>query len=137
MNINIYICKKNIDKEYKSIFNEYKKRVSKNFNMDVKFIKKVKIDNPKTINILVDSSGKNFCSTEFADYFNSIKNSPDFRTINFILCKNYYDFVEINPENLVRLAVSSYDFSEEILLSLLSEQIYRAYTIISGYKYHK
>ena len=86
--------------------------------------------------VALDSCGKQMSSEKFADFF-QLKMAQGFKNITFIiggpLGLSDAFFQGINE----RLCLSKMTFTHEMARLILLEQIYRAFTIIRGEKYHK
>ncbi len=85
--------------------------------------------------ILCDINGKKFDSISFAKEFEKILNYS--KDISFIIGANDgFDKSLIKRANL-RLSFSDFTFNHELFLVMLLEMIYRSFTIIKNYPYHK
>ncbi len=134
MKINIYCENIKLSKDYEDAISEYVKRCSAYSKINFfKFTDNCLKDTDYTI--LIDKTSDLISSDELADKIRHITNYES-STINFvILSKNISSY---NIENFNEsFALSKINISENLLLILLSEQIYRAFTIINGKKYHK
>lgn len=85
--------------------------------------------------VALDEHGRRFTSVEFADL---MRKKRDFEggDVTFITggCYGLSDLV-LARANL-KLSFGSFTYTHEIIRTLLLEQVYRAFTIISGKAYH-
>lgn len=130
MRINIYTNNKKIDKQLKLAINEYIKRNSIYCKISIDTLNKAKIKQ-SDYNIVIKPNSSLISSTELADKIKHIS-TYESSTINFILTD--YDTIEIINDTM---SISNIDINIDLLLVILTEQIYRAYTIINGKTYHK
>lgn len=88
-----------------------------------------------TFIIALDEKGKTLTSHAFADLL--LKNR-DFEgaNITFIIGGPFGLAEQILKKAHLKLSFSSMTFTHEMIRTILLEQIYRAFTIISGKKYH-
>lgn len=84
--------------------------------------------------IALDERGKHFSSLEFARYIDQTKDNSDH--ICFIIGGVYGLDESVKDKAKVILSFSSFTFTHEMIRTLLIEQLYRAFTIIKGKKYH-
>ncbi len=85
--------------------------------------------------ILLDISGKTFSSEEFASQLKHIRDFESGKAI-FIIGGPFGVSNEVRQASDLRLSVSSMTFTHQMIRLILLEQIYRAFTIIEGKKYH-
>ncbi|MBR1779238.1 MAG: 23S rRNA (pseudouridine(1915)-N(3))-methyltransferase RlmH [Clostridia bacterium] len=80
--------------------------------------------------------GKQFSSIDFADLIKSasLKRSG---SINFIIGSSFGLSESIKQMANLKLSLSQMTFAHQVVRVLLCEQIYRAFNILSGGKYHK
>ncbi len=90
----------------------------------------------RTFNVILDRSGKEFDSLDFAVFIQDklAKSSKDI--VFFIGGANGF-INELLEQGDLLLSISKMTFPHEVVRLLLLEQIYRAFTIINGEKYHK
>ncbi len=135
---------------------EYEKRLSKFCQFQIKEIKEENFnDNPSESDIkniinkegenilrevkgqayLLDLQGKAYSSQEFASL---IKGNVDKgNEITFIIGGSYGVSEEVKSKVQNKITFSKMTFPHTLFRVMLVEQIYRAYTIINGAKYHK
>ncbi len=80
--------------------------------------------------------GKQLSSEELAQTFNNISQSGK-STINFIIGSSFGICEEIKSSSDFRLSMSKMTFPHQLARVMLSEQIYRAFSINNNSKYHK
>lgn len=80
--------------------------------------------------------GKQLSSEKLAEKFNDISLSGK-STINFIIGSSFGICDEIKKQSDFRLSMSEMTFPHQLARVMLSEQIYRAFSILNNSKYHK
>ncbi|MBI2257549.1 MAG: 23S rRNA (pseudouridine(1915)-N(3))-methyltransferase RlmH [Flavobacteriia bacterium] len=85
--------------------------------------------------ILLDEKGKMFRSKEFANFIEN-KQLESVQTIVFIIGGAFGFFQDLYPKSNFILSLSSMTFSHQMIRVIFLEQLYRAFTIIKGEKYH-
>ena len=145
MEINIHIESKKIDKDYESALGEYTKRISPWCRLNIFKYKKIEKASPKkgTKAYLVVPGKDTPSSTELSELINTL-NIQGVSCIDFIILPEYYHTIsEIGslPDNLANISdtfsISSFTMGSQISAVVLSEQLYRAYTILNNITYHK
>lgn len=144
MEINIHIQCKKIDKDYQNALAEYIKRISPWC--------KVSIITYKSFDKLcIKKSAKRFLvtagldapsSTDLAKLINQL-NVTGYSCIDFVI--DYSGSLPKNPnadlseikETYEDFYLSSFEMSDELTAVVLTEQLYRAYTILNNITYHK
>lgn len=84
--------------------------------------------------IALDERGKQFSSPNFAKYLERI--SVNGKSITFIIGGVYGLAENVRQRADLILSFSEFTFTHQMIRMLLAEQIYRAFTIIKGKKYH-
>lgn len=92
--------------------------------------------NKSDYNIALCIEGKQFSSLDFSKVFETTSVNG-FSTINFIIGSSFGLSEMIKEKSDLKLSLSSMTFSHQITRVLMCEQIYRAFNILSGGKYHK
>lgn len=92
--------------------------------------------NKSDYNIALCIEGKQYSSVEFSKIIENISVNG-FSTINFIIGSSFGLSNRLKENTDLKLSLSSMTFSHQIARVLLCEQIYRAFNILSGGKYHK
>jgi 23S rRNA (pseudouridine1915-N3)-methyltransferase len=90
---------------------------------------------PNSQIILLDEQGKNHSSPEFASYLNK-KMIGGGQEINFIIGGAYGFSDELYQRANDKLALSKMTFTHQMVRTIFLEQLYRAFSIIKGEKYH-
>ncbi len=134
MRINIYTDKIKISKQHQEAINEYIKRNSIYCKISIDTVNNNKIKE-SDYTILIDCNSSLISSTEIADKIKQIA-TYNSSTINFIITSENISSYYIGKID-EKLSISKINISSDFLLIILTEQIYRAYTIINGKTYHK
>lgn len=136
MEIIIHTNIKKFDTDYKKAFGEYAKRTSPYCKLTIKNYKTIsQISLRKSSKKLILNSGKETISSPDLAKLIQDYNLNGFSTIEIIIpssneaCNFNFDY-DI-------LQLSSFNISTELSIVVLSEQIYRAYTILNNITYHK
>jgi len=125
------------NESYINLLNEYISRIKWYAPIEVIETKSViAFLNKETYNILLDRSGKEFSSLEFADFLSKLLLRTN---------KNIYFFIggaEGFKEDALKksdftLSLSRLTFAHELATVIFAEQLYRAFTIVNNEKYHK
>lgn len=131
------------DSSVNEFVKEYKKRLSPYFDLEIqelgeggKYFEKLSKQVRSTeIFIGMDACGKKHTSESFAEWFEAKRNLS--KNITFVIGE------ASGLSNGARGVISEYIslsdmiFSYRLALMIMSEQIYRAMTIITGHPYHK
>jgi 23S rRNA (pseudouridine1915-N3)-methyltransferase len=98
-------------------------------------LRKLKIDTASTL-VLLDAAGKQFTSQQFAQW---VGQSRDRGTREMVfLCGDAAGFPEeIRASATQKISLTTLTMPHEFARVLLAEQIYRAFTILSGHPYDK
>ncbi len=87
------------------------------------------------LTILLDEKGKNYNSVEFSKQLENWLNTNKKRLV-FVI-GGPYGIAESLKNKYNTFSLSSMTFNHQLVRLLLLEQIYRAFTIIKGFPYHK
>lgn len=87
-------------------------------------------------NILLDIQGKNFSSEEMAEEIQRLTVNG-VSSINFIIGGSYGVSESVRRASQMKLSFSKMTFPHQLMRLILSEQIYRWFSIIKNTKYHK
>ena len=132
---------------------EYLKRLSKYASVKLEILTDIKLSKSNTIQIVkdkeaeiiqkhlkdndfiiaLDEYGKQFTSLEFASILEKQRGRKD---ITFIVGGVYGLSEKIIKSANLRLSFSEMTFTHQMIRLVLAEQIYRAFTILEGKKYH-
>jgi 23S rRNA (pseudouridine1915-N3)-methyltransferase len=98
-------------------------------------LRKLKVDPAATV-VLLDAAGKQFTSQQFARWLGEVRDRGT-RDIVF-LCGDAEGFPdELRAGAKQRIALSTLTMPHEFARVVLTEQLYRAFTILSGHPYSK
>ncbi len=133
---------------------EYKKRLSKFVNIKITdfslsfpasmskddvmeeegdyFLKRVSKDSKI---ILLDENGKKFSSQEFANFIK--KQDIDSNDLCFAIGGAFGWHQNVKDKASLLLSLSDFTFPYQLSRLIIIEQLYRAYTIINNFPYHK
>ena len=90
---------------------------------------------PQTFLILLDEKGKEFSSPEFAQYINK-KLLSGAKEIVFLIGGAFGFSDEIYARANDKIALSKMTFTHQMVRVVFTEQVYRAFSILKGEKYH-
>jgi 23S rRNA (pseudouridine1915-N3)-methyltransferase len=85
--------------------------------------------------VILDEKGKEFTSQEFAKYLMK-KQNESLKRLVFLIGGPYGFDETIYKRANFQLSLSKMTFSHQMIRLFFTEQLYRAYTIIKGEKYH-
>jgi 23S rRNA (pseudouridine1915-N3)-methyltransferase len=85
--------------------------------------------------ILLDEKGREFTSQAFSKLIEQKQNSSVKRLV-FVIGGPFGFSQEVYDRALMKLSLSKMTFSHQMVRLFFLEQLYRAYTIIKGEKYH-
>lgn len=83
---------------------------------------------------LLDEKGKEYSSVQFAQQLQQILNAGR-KSLCFVI-GGPYGFTEELRKKYPRISFSQFTFSHQMIRLLFCEQLYRAFTIMKGEKYH-
>lgn len=132
MQITIYISTKKLLPFYQDLIEEYKKRLQRDCKLEYKllsadsYIDFSSIKNSYSISVVSQKSTTS--SEEFANLIQSLSVNG-FSSFSF--------FVGFPPNSNHILSITPLSISSDLLGTLLVEQIYRAFRILSNAPYHK
>ncbi|MBT4385141.1 23S rRNA (pseudouridine(1915)-N(3))-methyltransferase RlmH [Candidatus Peregrinibacteria bacterium] len=141
------------DSNIKALEKEYEKRLSSFSKLETLSVKASKSDNreqaqteeeklltPKLNKdaaiIALDENGKTLSSTEFAEFIRKIRDEGQGKAQFIIGGSNGIHPNILNAANY-RLSFSKMTFTHEMIRVFLKEQLYRAFCILAGKRYHK
>jgi len=128
--------------ELRALFDDYVKRISRSCPIKITEVrdadaarKKLDAERPATV-VLLDAGGKSLDSNALAKWLGELRDRGTRELI--FLCGDADGF----PDNLRQrahqiLSLSSMTFSHELARVMLTEQLYRAFAILSGSPYPK
>lgn len=85
--------------------------------------------------IILDEKGKDYTSREFASYIDKLRGSGR-RCITFCIGGPYGFSKDVYSRADGKISLSRMTFNHEMVRLFFTEQIYRAFTILSGSPYH-
>ena len=156
MNVKL-VCVGNVKEKYfRDALDEYYKRLGRYVNFKVvevkeesvpkkptegEILKVTEIETLRLINecegyvILLTPVGKKYSSPELAKLLK--KTEESFSTITFVIGGSYGVSKKMFEKANLTMSFSDLTFPHQLFRVMLSEQIYRAYTIINNVTYHK
>ncbi len=87
-------------------------------------------------NVLLDIQGKNFSSEEMAEEIERLTVNG-VSSINFIIGGSYGVSESVRKASHMKLSFSKMTFPHQLMRLILTEQIYRWFSILKNTKYHK
>ena len=127
-----------IDKKYIELVNEYAKRISKYDKIEILECKteEIALNNAdKCYKIILDEQGKTCDSAIFSALLNKI--NMEHKNIAFIIGPSEGLTENVKSHADLKLAMSELTFQHDMILLILIEQLYRAFTILKNEPYHK
>jgi 23S rRNA (pseudouridine1915-N3)-methyltransferase len=128
--------------ELRAVIDDYVKRISRHSPIEITevrdgeaAIKKLDADRAATA-ILLDAAGKSYASESFAKWLGEHRDRGT-REIIFV-CGDADGFPTALRERVPqKISLSPMTYSHELARAMLAEQLYRAFTILSGSPYPK
>ena len=128
--------------ELRAVLDDYVKRISRHSPIEINevrdeaaAIKRLDADRAATV-VLLDAAGKNLDSNAFAKWLAEHRDRGARELI--FLCGDADGFPEtLRQRARQELSLSAMTFSHELARVMLAEQLYRAFTILSGSPYPK
>lgn len=138
LHIQIIQVGKTKEKLFKEAENEFNKRLKKYAKVTTHTVD----DDSKILNqvekgafkVALEIRGKEYSSEEFADFIKRRQFAGE--KLAFIVGGHFGLPMEIIDECQAKLSLSKMTFTHQMVRVFLLEQIYRAFTIIEGKKYH-
>lgn len=91
---------------------------------------------PRSLLVALDRTGKQVDSERFAGLFQQWQ-GQNRRTVSFVIGGAFGLSPEVLSASDFVLSLSAMTFTHEMARLILMEQVYRAFTILAGTKYHK
>ena len=154
MKITLIVVGKTASAEVKNICADYLKRINRYCkteeviveNATAKFtdIRKVKEKEAETILrrlsptdfvVLLDDKGKEYSSVQWASHVEHLFNQS-LKNVCFVVGGAYGFSDDVYKRANAKLSLSKMTFSHQIIRAIFLEQLYRAFTILKGEKYH-
>jgi len=128
--------------EVRAVIDDYVKRIGRHSPIEVTevrdgdaTIKKLDADRA-AIAVLLDALGKNLDSSAFAKWLGELRDRGT-RELVFV-CGDADGFPSVLRERVSqKISLSPMTYSHELARAMLAEQLYRAFTILSGSPYPK
>ena len=155
MKTTLLVVGKTVEKHYITIINDYTERVKHYISFDIEVIPELK--NTKSLTqeqqkekegelilkalqpgdtvVLLDESGKEFRSVEFASWMERKLNTVNKRLV-FVIGGPYGFSPSVYAATSEKLSLSKMTFSHQMIRILFVEQLYRAMNILNGGAYH-
>ena len=155
MQITLLFIGKTTDKNIQELITEYQNRLQhytkfklvvlepnkKKLPQDEKELRKLEGElilaevNPSTTFILLDEKGKGYTSRSFATYIQKQLNTGG-KELMFCIGGAYGFDEKVYERADGKIALSAMTFTHQMVRLIFVEQIYRAFTILRGEKYH-
>jgi 23S rRNA (pseudouridine1915-N3)-methyltransferase len=98
-------------------------------------LRHLKLDPAATV-VLLDAAGKQFTSQQFARWLGELRDRGTKEIV--FLCGDAEGFPpELSARAHARISLSTLTLQHEFARVILAEQLYRAFTILSGHPYNK
>ncbi len=101
----------------------------------VSYVEKESLSVPEGFVIALDEKGKQYTSEQFAGYIK--KKTLEEKNITFIIGGAEGIAADVKLRCQEKIALSAMTFPNQLVRVIFLEQLYRAFTIIRGEKYHK
>ncbi len=88
-----------------------------------------------TIVVLLDENGKQFTSKKFSDFLQSKMNTGK-KNLIFVIGGAFGFSDDVKKKSSDLISLSSLTFPHQLAKLIFCEQLYRAFTILKGEKYH-
>jgi 23S rRNA (pseudouridine1915-N3)-methyltransferase len=142
MKIRLLMLGKTRRAEMRDVLDDYVKRISRSCAIDVTEVrdseaaeKRLNADRAAIV-FLLDASGKSWTSMAFAKWLSELRDRGT-RELIFV-CGDANGFSdELHERVKQKFALSAMTYSHELARVMLTEQIYRAFAILSGSAYPK
>lgn len=154
MKVRLIVVGKTKERVVESGIEEFEKRLTRyvNFSLeiipDIKASKKMNPDEVKRLEgkeilkrlgndslVLLDEKGKEFTSVGFSKWIENQQLSST-KQITFLIGGAYGFSDEVYQKASSKIAMSKMTFTHQMIRLIFIEQLYRAFTIIKGEKYH-
>lgn len=155
MNIRLIAIGKTDNPQFQTLISDYIKRLSHYVNFDLEILADIK--NVKNLSesqqkekegelilakiaaadflVLLDENGKEFSSVGFSEEIQKRMNSG-IKTLTFVIGGPYGFSQTVYQRANSKISLSQMTFSHQMVRLFFTEQLYRAFTIIKGEKYH-
>lgn len=142
MKIRFVLLGKTRRAECRAMFEDYAARIRHYADVEISEVreesaamKKLSVA-PSSLVVLLDAAGKRFTTDEFAAWLREIRDSGSRQLV--LLCGAAAGFpADFAKHAAMKLSLSTLTMPHEFARVVLAEQIYRAFTILSGHPYSK
>lgn len=143
MKIRLIFLGKTRRAECRSMLEDYLARIRRYADLEIvelreesAALRRFELDAADT-NVLLDAGGSQRSTSEFAKWLRAQRDRGDSRTLNF-LCGGAEGFPDsITRQANAKLSLSAMTMPHDLARVVLAEQIYRAFTILTGHPYSK
>ncbi|MFI5134860.1 MAG: 23S rRNA (pseudouridine(1915)-N(3))-methyltransferase RlmH [Chitinophagales bacterium] len=116
-----------------SLKTSLKKNISDQKKEDAASVLKQRKENEELI--LLDESGKEFSSIEFAEFLRKKMNAS--KNLCFVIGSAYGFDEELKKKSSLMISLSRMTLPHQLAQVIFTEQLYRAFTILRNEKYHR
>ena len=143
MKIRLVMLGKTRRPEIRALLDDYARRIRHFTELEITELRdgsaasfrKLKVEPSATV-VLLDAAGKQYASQQFAHWLKQLREGPT-RELVF-LCGGAEGFPpELRDVARQKISLSTLTMPHEFARVILAEQIYRAFTILSGHPYSK
>jgi 23S rRNA (pseudouridine1915-N3)-methyltransferase len=142
MKLRLILLGKTRRAEMRAILEDYEKRISRSCPLEITEVRDAnaalkKLDRDRTATVvLLDAGGKNLDSKALAKWLGELRDRGTRELI--FLCGDADGFPDtLRQRAHQKLSLSAMTFSHELARVMLTEQLYRAFAILSGSPYPK
>jgi 23S rRNA (pseudouridine1915-N3)-methyltransferase len=118
------------------LVDDYFKRIKRYVPAEIIEVKSVKKQTREGVHVVLSPAGKMMSSEAFAEFIRDNLNSST-KHLYFYTGAPEGHVVEFENDADLLLSFSKMTFNHQLIRVMLLEQVYRAFTIIRGEKYHK
>lgn len=154
MKVRLIVVGKTKEKLVEEGIKEYLKRLTRYTNFQLEVIPDVKVSNKMTPSevknlegkeilkrvgndqlVLLDEKGKEFTSVDFSKWIEKQQMNST-KHITFLIGGAFGFSDSVYQKAISKIALSKMTFTHQMIRLIFVEQVYRAFTIIKGEKYH-
>ncbi len=118
------------------LIDDYFKRIKRYVPAEIIEVKSVKKQAREGVHVVLSPSGKMMSSEAFAEFIRDNLNSST-KHLYFYTGAAEGHVAEFEKDADILMSFSKMTFNHQLIRVMLLEQVYRAFTIIRGEKYHK
>ena len=143
MKIRLVLLGKTRRPEIRALLEDYAGRIRRFADLEITelrdgssvALRKLKLEPSATV-VLLDAAGKQYTSQQFAQWLKQLREGAARELV--LLCGDSEGFPpELRDVARQKISLSTLTMPHEFARVVLAEQIYRAFTILSGYPYSK